>query len=163
MKSALRRRFLVTAPVLTLALAGCSVGEQTQQWYDPADGVSAEADDILIRNVVVVADDDGAATVLASFANESNVDDRLVEVIVDDVTATQSERRIDIPARGYASVGPDGARVDVTGTTATPGHLVDVEFRFDKGPRTTVETLVQAAEGTYADVEVTETAATPQG
>lgn len=161
MKFALRRRILVTAPALTLILAGC-VSEQTQEPYNPTNGANSDAGDILVRNVVVVTDDSGTATVLASFTNTGNTDDRLVEVIVDDVTAIPSEPSIDLPAGDYASIGPDDIRVDVTGSTATAGHMVDVEFRFSKGPRVEVETLVQADEGVYADVEVTEATATAQ-
>jgi hypothetical protein len=143
---------LAAASALALTLTGCgSIRTQTQQWYTPADGASAEAGDIALRNVVVVADESGdEATVLATFANRGE-EDELVEVRVGDATATPSDGDLTIPADGYASLGPGGTRADVDGADAVPGTFVEVEFRFERAPRTTVDALVQAAEGEYED------------
>jgi hypothetical protein len=141
---------LVALPVLGLALAGCgSVQEQTQQPYDPTDGVSAEAGDIAIRNVLVVADEDGdAATVFASFANRGS-DDRLVEVRVGDTDATPTGGSLDIPGGGYASLAPESTRLDIAGADTEPGGFVEIEFLFDDAPRVSVDAMVRPAEGGY--------------
>jgi hypothetical protein len=138
--------------VLALVLTGCgSIRTQTQQWYTPADGVNAEAGDIAIRNVLVVATESGdASTVLATFANRGD-EDHLVDVRVGDATATPTGGDLTIPANGYASLGPGGTRVDVDGADTLPGTFVEVEFLFESAPRTAVEALVQAAEGDYED------------
>ena len=74
MKLVLRRQLaaLVTISVLSLAAVGCAnVRAQTQEWYEPADGVSTDTGDIAIRNVLLVADEEGeVATLFATFANE---------------------------------------------------------------------------------------------
>jgi hypothetical protein len=144
---------LVALVVLAFALASCgSVRTQTQQWYTTADGVSAEAGDIAVRNVVVVADESGdRSTVIATFANRGDEDDELVEVRVGDVTATPTDGDLTIPADGYASLGPDETRLDVQGADTVPGEFVEVDFRFGSAPRTTVDALVQQAEGAYED------------
>jgi hypothetical protein len=138
--------------VLALVLTGCgSIRTQTQQWYTPADGVNAEAGDIAIRNVLVVATESGdASTVLATFANRGD-EDHLVDVRVGDATETPTGGDLTIPANGYASLGPGGTRVDVDGADTLPGTFVEVEFLFESAPRTAVEALVQAAEGDYED------------
>ena len=62
MKLVLRRQLtaLVTMSVLSLAAVGCAnVRAQTQEWYEPADGVSTDTGDIAIRNVLLVADEEG--------------------------------------------------------------------------------------------------------
>ncbi len=160
MKSGVRRRVLVALPVLALSLAACSsTGEQTQTWYTPTDGAQTEAGDIGIRNVVVVADD-GAATVLASFSNRGEAD-RLVEVAVGGVPAEPEGGRLDLPAGGYAAIGPDQVRVDVPEVDAEPGSLVEVEFRFEGAPVTAVDAVVQAPDGIYEDVVPGSPAPTP--
>jgi hypothetical protein len=139
--------------VLALVLTGCgSIRTQTQQWYTPADGVNAEAGDIALRNVLVVATESGdASTVLATFANRGE-EDHLVEVRVGDTTATPTGGDLTIPANGYATLGPGGTRVDVEGADTVPGTFVELEFLFESAPRTTVDALVKPAEGDYEDV-----------
>ncbi|MGH8823068.1 MAG: hypothetical protein ACRDVN_01140 [Jiangellaceae bacterium] len=144
---------LVAVTVLALSFAGCgSVRTQTQQWYTPADGVSAEAGDIAVRNVLVVASESGdASTVLATFANRGEEDDQVLEVRVGEVTAAPTDGELTIPADGYATLGPEATRLDVDGVDAVPGSVVEVEFRFESAPRVSVDALVQPAEGTYED------------
>lgn len=142
---------LVLIPAMILALAGCSIHEGTQEWYDPTDGVGVDAGSIAVRNVVVVASDDGEATLLATLVNRGD-DDQLVGVAVDGVDGSSGIGNVTVPAGGSASIGPDGnARVDVGGIDARPGGMVDVDLQFEKAPRVTVRTLVQENTGIYAD------------
>jgi hypothetical protein len=149
-----RRPFaaLLTIVGLTLVAAGCApipIRAQTQEWYEPADGVSTEAGDIAIRNVVLVAEEDGpVATVLATFAN-TGAEDEFVELRVGDRIATPTTGPVEIPENGYARLGPDNVRVDVFGADVQPGEFVDVEFVFRDAPRAEVEALVQRPEGEY--------------
>jgi hypothetical protein len=151
-KPAIRRSVLLSLPVLALALGGCGIQEQTQGWHPRYDGVPADAGDIGLRNVVVVASTDGRATVLTSFANRGGDADELVEVRVGEATATLSETPLEIPARGHASLGLNDNQVELQGVDVTPGHITEVEFHFANAPRITVETLVKEADGRYADV-----------
>ena len=141
---------LVTIVGLTLAAAGCaSVRSQTQAWYEPADGVSAEAGDIAVRNVLLVADEDGAvATLIATFAN-TGLEDEFVEARIGDRVAMPTTGPVEIPEGGYARLGPDQTRLDVFGADVQPGQFVDVEFVFRDAPRADLQALVQRAEGDY--------------
>lgn len=152
MKLAVRRLVLAAAvPVVTLSIAGCSIHEQTQRWYSADNGVSAEAGDIGLRNVLVVSDGEGRATVVASFTNRGDATDELLEVVVQDVAVEPGEGALEIPAGGMAAVGPDAVRVDVDVDDVAPGYTTEVEFRFADAPRTTVQALVRPAEGVYAE------------
>lgn len=151
MKVAVRRLVLAAAPVLMLGVAGCSIHEQTQRWYSADNGVNADAGDIGLRNVQVVSDGGGTATVVATLTNRGGSDDELVEVIIGDVTADLADGPVQLPVSGVADLGPDGDRVDGFEVEADPGHTVTVEFRFDNAPRTTVHALVRPAEGAYAE------------
>ncbi|WP_157553476.1 hypothetical protein [Jiangella gansuensis] len=152
MKLGVRRLALAAVPVLTLSgIAGCSMSEQTQRWYTPTDGVNAEAGDIGLRNVQVVSDGEGRATLIATLANAGGESDELTEVLIGDVPAELSGDTLEIPARGTAVVGPDNDRVDGLGVEAEPGRTVAVEFRFGSAPRTTVRALVRPAEDDLAE------------
>lgn len=151
--SAARRRLaaLVTVPFIALLAVGCGeVREQTQWSDDRTHGVSANAGDVAIRNALVVADENGSeATMFAVFANRGPADE-LVSVRVGDTEAEPEGGPLEIPARGYAALGPDNTRLDVTGVELTPGLRVEVEFIFGSAPRATVSALVKPAEGIYA-------------
>jgi hypothetical protein len=156
-KPAVRRCVLVSIPTLAILLAGCNVQDKTQ-WFGPRyDGVPAEAGDIGLRNVVVVTSADGQATVLTTFANRGGADE-LLEVRIGESAATPTDGPLQIPAGGYAALGPEAAQVDVTGVDLVPGLLTEVEFLFADSPRTTVDAVVKEAEGRYADVHFSEPA-----
>jgi hypothetical protein len=147
------RAALLTILALIVAVGGCaSVRSQTQVWYEPADGVSTDAGDIGVRNVLLVADDDGSvATVLATFANTGAADE-LLEVRVGEQIAPPVGGPVEIPEDGYARLGLDDTRVDFFGADIEPGQFVDVEFVFADAPRAEVQALVQRADGDYEAV-----------
>ncbi|TDC46734.1 hypothetical protein E1212_26140 [Jiangella ureilytica] len=153
MKVAVRRLLVAAVPVLALALsaAGCGIHEQTQRWYPADNGVNTEAGDIGLRNVQVISDGEGTATVVATLTNRGAAEDELVEVRIGDVTAELADGPVEIPVSGITDLGPDGDRVDGFDVDADPGHTVAVEFRFGAAPRTTVRALVRPAEGQYAE------------
>lgn len=151
MKVAVRRLVLVAAPVLMLGAAGCAIQEQTQRWYSADNGINAEAGDIGLRNIQVVSDGDGTATVIATLTNRGDNDDELAEVLIGDVPAEISDGPLNLPVSGVADLGPDADRVDGFDVDTVPGYTVSVEFRFENAPRTTVQALVRPAEGAYAE------------
>ncbi|MBB5786620.1 hypothetical protein [Jiangella mangrovi] len=151
MKVAVRRLLVAVVPVLLLGAAGCSIHEQTQRWYPADNGVNTEAGDIGLRNVQVISDGEGTATVVATLTNRGTSEDELVEVRIGDVTADLADGPVEIPVSGIADIGPEADRVDGFDVEADPGHTVTVEFRFGAAPRTTVHALVRPAEGQYAE------------
>ncbi len=151
MKLAVRRRVLAAVPVVALAVTGCSIHEQTQRWYAPANGVNGDAGDIGLRNVLLVADDDGNATVMATLSNEGMDADQLTGMVVNDSPVQLSTGELDIPAGGVANIGPEAERIDLSATDLVPGSMTEIEFRFDNASRTTVDALVRPTEGEFAN------------
>lgn len=150
--SKIRVAALAVLPVLALVVVGCGdVREQTQAWREAPHGASATAGSIDIRNAVVVANEEtGQATVLVSFANGGAEPDALTSVVVGGTPAEPEAGPVELPARGHASVGPDGTRLDVDGMTTEPGFVVDIEFIFADAPRVTAQAIVQSDDGLYA-------------
>lgn len=151
MKVAVRRLVLAAVPVVVLGVAGCSIHEQTQRWYPADNGVNVDAGEIGLRNVQVIADGEGTATVVATLTNRGDAEDELVEVLIGGVAADLADGPVEIPVGDVADLGPDADRVDGFDVEANPGHTVSVEFRFGAAPRTTVQALVRPAEGAYAE------------
>ncbi|HSK25277.1 MAG TPA: hypothetical protein VK894_00015 [Jiangellales bacterium] len=169
MKSAATRpaALAAIAALLVLALAGCagsdSIRLQTQDFYTAGDGVNAQAGDLGIRNLLLVATETGGdgqtpvpATVLATFANPTTEPDRLLEVRVGESSAQPDGGGLEIPARGYASLGVEDDRLQIEGDGIIPGRFVLVTLVFEQAPETTVRALVALGEGVYADAAPTE-------
>lgn len=168
MKPAATRPAALTALLLlVLGLTGCasenSIRLQTQDFYTAGDGVNGQAGDIAIRNLLLVADEEAAdaqtpvpATVLGTFANSSGEPDRLLEVRVGESVAQPEGGGLEIPARGYASLGLEENRLQIEADGVIPGRFVLVTLMFESAPEATLRALVQRAEGWYADAAPTE-------
>ena len=139
------RRVLVAGLVATaFALTGCGAGTDaaSQKWYQPADGAFVDAGDIAIRGIVVVADDAGAGTVLANFANPTNEAERVTSIVLNGVPAPLASP-ITIPAEGYASTTPQDMRVMVAGAGAEAGRYSTVDFVFENAEQASVQTVAR--------------------
>jgi 1-aminocyclopropane-1-carboxylate deaminase/D-cysteine desulfhydrase-like pyridoxal-dependent ACC family enzyme len=163
------KRVLAAIAVLVVAalLGGCANrNAATQKFYTPADGVNAQADNIAIRNVVVVSDGGGTASLLATFVRQQGEDDRLVGVQIDGRAATLTPSEIELPLGTAVTVGVGELSAEVTGADVEPGGIAEVEFRFQRAPRTSVEAFVFPPDYVYLDGERPATAtpaATPAG
>ena len=167
MKPAATRPAALTALLLlVLGLTGCasedSIRLQTQDFYTAGDGVNGQAGDIAIRNLLLVADEEAdaqtpvPATVLATFANPTGEPDRLLEVRVGESVAQPEGGGLEIPARGYASLGIEENRLQIEADGIIPGRFVLVTLVFESAPEATLRALVQRADGWYADAGPTE-------
>jgi hypothetical protein len=165
--AATRPAALTALLLLVLGLTGCasenSIRLQTQDFYTAGDGVNGQAGDIAIRNLLLVADEEAAdaqtpvpATVLATFANPTSEPDRLLEVRVGESVAQPEGGGLEIPARGYASLGLEENRLQIEADGIIPGRFVLVTLVFESAPEATLRALVQRAEGWYADAAPTE-------
>lgn len=138
--------------MLQTAPTGTSVSEQSQLWYDPADGVSAQTGDIGLRNVVVVAGSSDDASVLTAFANTGDVVDELVAVSIAGSRGELTLGPLALVAGSTTYLGyPYNDRVVISsvGDIAVPGERVDVDFDFANAASITVNTLVQPPDHTY--------------
>ncbi|WP_345713262.1 hypothetical protein [Kineococcus glutinatus] len=148
MKRRLRRPAAVAIAALsTAAVSGCAVFSpvQTAVPYEPSDGFSTTVGDVVVRNVLVVSEGDGAPGVLsATLVNEGTED---VEVTVD--TGSGSDTSITVPTGVAYVLGagsgagptttPEAGAVETTAPTAVEissvdavaGELVPVTFEAD--------------------------------
>ncbi len=149
----------VAALVLVGGVSGCGAGQDaySQKWYNPAEGVNADAGDVAIRDLLVVTDDEGTVSVVGTLLNQADDEDELVEMFVDDQVADFTDA-IELPSGTPVLLGSEGTRAIVTGLgdEAASGSSVEIELRFQSAPRTTVSTFVVADDGIYADYGPTE-------
>ena len=72
MASTLRRIGVSLCVPLALALTGCGMNAQTLQPYTPAEGVNSSVGSVMVRNVLIIADNTGRGVLSASVATYSN-------------------------------------------------------------------------------------------
>ncbi|MGO4255578.1 hypothetical protein [Marmoricola sp. RAF53] len=156
MKSPSRRRAALAALLLAPTLAACGFNVQTDQVYQPAEGVNNRAGQVDILNATVVSGTDGSGTFAGTLVNNSQKDaDQLTEVSGEGLDVTLPEP-IDIPAGGLVNLADEGT-VSVEGESVVPGGYVMMTFVFANGQSTTVQVPVVVHGGDYADVPL------PQG
>ena len=159
LSSSRRTRRLVTviaAAGATIALAGCgsNINAQTQDWYDPTDGVNNSVDGTLagmaVRSVVVVSDGTDA-TVVGTFVNQGADTDGVASITVDGEEATITGS-LDVEPGESVRLGPPGeARAQVDGVDLEPGLTTTVEISFDVAPQETLTAIVRAPEAEFED------------
>jgi hypothetical protein len=81
-RSVRRTALAGAAATLSIALTACgaSFNAQTQQPYQPADGANGDSGSIGVRNVLVLASDDGKGELYAVIVNNGGTDDTLVGI-----------------------------------------------------------------------------------
>jgi hypothetical protein len=81
-RSVRRTALAGAAATLSIALTACgaSFNAQTQQPYQPADGANGDSGSIGVRNVLVLASDDGKGELHAVIVNNGGTDDTLVGI-----------------------------------------------------------------------------------
>jgi hypothetical protein len=81
-RSVRRTALAGAAATLSIALAACGANfnAQTQQQYQPAEGTNADSGSIAVRNVLVIASEDGKGELHAVIVNNGGSDDTLVGI-----------------------------------------------------------------------------------
>lgn len=151
MKSPLPRRVAPAAVVAALLVAptACGFNAQTDQQYQPAEGIIDRSGAVDILDALVVADEDGNGALVATLANDTKQDDALQSVTGSGIEG--SSGTIPVPAEGVADLTKQGP-VAVKGPDVKPGKFVELTLEFRSGQSTTLKVPVVAATGVYADV-----------
>ncbi|MGH3470829.1 MAG: hypothetical protein ACRDPG_02125 [Nocardioidaceae bacterium] len=150
---------LCSAPLL----AGCSAsfGAQTNQPYQPADGISNRTGQIYAIDSLIVADDSGHGTLVSALVNQTSKPDKLTKVAVQGangkaLTVTNlTHAPIVLPPQQSVQFASTG-HIRVTGTakTLTPGIFVTITFVYAKAAPLTEQIPVVSHDKVYAQVPV---------
>ena len=157
---------LLAVPVLSSC--GVSFDAQTDQVYQPADGVNSRSGTVDVLNALIVSETAGTGRLIAGLNNgDTQEDDTLtgVEGVEEsaDVEVTLGDGDTTIPAGGLLQLADDdAAHVTVTGDeeAIVPGSFVRLTFTFQNGEEATVNVPVLGAGETYSDLDL-EPAASP--
>jgi hypothetical protein len=151
---------VVLAAGILVGTTGCNLfaPQATTIHYDPSDGVGADVGEVDIRNVLLIADEDGTnANLIASLVNRGDESHRVSVQYEGDGGKVTEE--VTVPAKGSITFGGgDGPTVTLREIEARPGSLFPVFFQY--GNETGAEMLVPVltdALGAYSTLGPTPT------
>lgn len=151
MKSLSRRSGVIASLLLAPVLTACGFSAQTDQVYQPAEGVLDRSGSVDILNALVVSGDDGAGTLATTLVNNLDTDAQLTNVTGPEVTVPAPAEDVEIPALGLNNLA-DGGEIAVFGDGVVPGTFVELTLTFSTGQATTIKAPVVTAEDDYAEV-----------
>lgn len=158
----MRLRTIVTPLViaaLAISLTGCGAGSNatTRLTKKVTDGQEAEirkdANNIALRNFVLVALPDGSAVVVGTVINRGENEDALLGLSIPGVQA-QFSGVSTIAQNGVISFEGDSANAKavILGANLKPGAHTDLTLFFGNAGEVTLDVLVQKPEGIYAGI-----------
>ncbi|WP_332641645.1 hypothetical protein [Aeromicrobium sp.] len=164
--SSVRRRLAATFAATTLlALSACGFEAQTNQQYQAAVGANVFGD-VDVLNALLVANEDGSATVSAGFVNKTGEEQRLASVTITTLAGEELVVRspklpaLPIPVDILTTLGSAGDTASFTVTQgAEAGYYVRATFTFSDSAPVTIEIPVVARTADYDKV----TGGTPGG
>ncbi|TWD81571.1 hypothetical protein FB561_2687 [Kribbella amoyensis] len=146
-RQAVRRTFAATATVtLSIALTACGANfnAQTAQPYQPAEGTNADSGSIAVRNLLVMASEDGKGELHGAIVNNGADPDTLVSIASapegtepagateDPVSVTFGNVRPMTLVPGQMLSLPPATGAPFTVTGGKPGDMVAVTITFGK-------------------------------
>ncbi|GAB4077058.1 hypothetical protein GCM10028781_18230 [Nostocoides australiense] len=145
------RAMLATVAVVagTGLLGGCQLisPRQTDEMYDAADGVSVDAGDVQVRNLVVVRDRGAASGVLSGAIGNPGAE----PVSVTFATADGGSAKVDVPAYTTLDMSTgDSAKLSLP-VKDEPGSMTALTVSTPAAGHSPVSVPVLPATGWYAD------------
>lgn len=154
-----RSAALFAVAVVVPVLSGCAsnFGSQVMQPYTPGEGVYDDTGTVEGYNMLVVADEEGNGTLIATLINSGDAPDSLTNVTVQQAEGSAPEADLE----GEVELLPDQpvqlheeAAVSLAGEGVQPGYWVQVSLDFAEGDTISRRVPVRPQEGPYADIEV---------
>lgn len=161
-----RRSLALAAGSLLLAaqLSACGFSNATEEIYQASAGVDYRKGPLDVLSAVVVSEQEGSGTFIATFANNSDEDDTTVEGIsagTQDATGEATEGStveisgftpVKVPAAGFVNLANDPGIV-VQGEFSA-GQYVGLKITFDNAEAIEMSVPVVAAKNQYEGLDV---------
>ena len=145
----------VAAAALSLGLSSCGFDVQTNEVYNPGQGVNDQDSKVDVLGAAIVSDSDGTGVLVASFANND-------QSTSDSVTGINpgGNDQVSVTLPGDTTIDP-GALLNlakeggaqVQGDSVKPGAFVSLTFAFQNAESVTMDVpVVEGGSGAWASI-----------
>jgi hypothetical protein len=147
---------LISVFVVSTLLTGCGSGQtaSTRLIKQVTDGVEGQANEIRVRNLLVVKQEDGAGVLVGTFVNWSDESDAITSINIEGQEAIISAKSLDLKKNTPLIFVGDSANADasVAQLNDVIGHRIPVVIKFAKASPLTLDALILQADGIYTQI-----------
>jgi hypothetical protein len=147
---------LATLSVLTLSACGASGPDApTRNIRQVSDGVEGQSGNILIRDLLLVAQGDGSAVLVGTFLNNGQSADALTGITVNNIAAKLSAASYPLVLNTPVIFSGDSANASgsVAGLNTPVGSRVDITVNFQSAAPVTLSAIVRAQADYFKNVK----------
>ena len=147
---------LTSVFLISTLLTGCGAGQTaaTRLIKQVTDGVEGQANEIRVRNLLVVKQEDGVGVLVATFVNWADDNDAITSITIEGQPATITAKSLELKKNTPVIFVGDSANADasVAQLNDVVGHRIPVVINFAKASPLTLDALILQADGIYQDL-----------
>ena len=147
---------LISVLVISTLLTGCGSGQtaSTRLIKQVTDGVEGQANEIRVRNLLVVKQEDGAGVLVGTLVNWSDESDAITSITIEGQEAIIAAKSLELKKNAPVIFVGDSANADasVVQLNDVIGHRIPVVIKFAKASPLTLDALILQADGIYTQI-----------
>jgi len=147
---------IISGFVIATLLTGCGSGKTaaTSQIKQVTDGVEGQTDQIKIRNLLIVKQEDGAGVLVGTLVKWADESDSITAISIEGQDAVITAKTLELVKNKPVIFVGDSANADasVTQLNDVIGHRIPVIIKFAKASPVTLDALIMQADGIYSDI-----------
>ncbi len=147
---------LISVFVISTLLTGCGAGQtaSTRLIKQVTDGVEGQVNEIRVRNLLVVKQEDGAGVLVATLVNWSDEADAITSITIEGQAAIITAKTLELKKNAPVIFVGDSANADayVAQLNDVVGHRIPVVINFAKASPITLDALILQADGIYTQI-----------
>ncbi len=136
---------LLVLTLLAATLTACGSGRtaETRMIKQVTDGVEAQSNEIRLRNILIVKNENSDGVLVGTLVNWSDETDAVTRITIDGVAVTQSAPSFELRKNKPVIFAGESANADAfTPLTQVAGQRVPIVFTFEKASPLTLDALI---------------------
>ncbi len=134
---------VLTLVAATLTACGSGRTAETRMIKQVTDGVEAQSNEIRLRNILIVKNENSEGVLVGTLVNWSDEADAITGISINGQPVTQSAPSYELRKNKPVIFAGESANADAfTTLTRTPGERIPIVFTFEKASPVTLDALI---------------------
>ena len=139
----IQKLLVLTLVATTLTACGSGRTAETRMIKQVTDGVEAQSNEIRLRNILIVKNENSDGVLVGTLVNWSDETDAVTGITINGVAVTQSEPSFGLRKNKPVIFAGESANADAfTPLTQGAGQRVPIVFTFEKASPLTLDALI---------------------